>query len=61
MESLWSQIAHNVSAASGIIIIGILLKEHTTWVRLKDRMNQLWRKYCKETGQDFFSLENGRH
>jgi hypothetical protein len=61
METLASQIAHWAGTAGTFAILTILVKQHTIWVRLKDRLNTLWRKHCRETGQDYVPLDNGRN
>jgi hypothetical protein len=50
---------HGLTLGGIVMILGMLLKQHKVWVRLKDRVNTLWRKHCKETGDDFVPLENG--
>lgn len=41
-------------------VLGILLKQHAIWTRMKDRLNSLWRKHCKEIGEEYVPLENGK-
>lgn len=43
-----------------LIFVGVADK-HTLWVRMKDRMNILWAKHCKESGDPYVALENGKH
>ena len=50
---------HGVTAGGILAILAILLKQHKVWVRMKDRMNSMWRAYCKEHDQDYVPLENG--
>lgn len=60
MENLPAEIAHYVSAGGVITIIGIMLREHKVFVRMKDRLNTLWHDRCKVKGDDYVPLENGR-
>lgn len=60
MESLPSEIAHYISAGGVLGIIGYILWYHKIWVRLKDRVNDLWYEYCVEKKIPYRSLENGK-
>ena len=60
VESPITLTIHGITLAGIVCIIGILLKQHKVWIRLKDRMNSLWRKHCKEIGEEYVPLENGR-
>ena len=61
MESTLTITLHGVTLASTLTIIGILLKEHKVWIRMKDRLNQLWMDRCKAKGDDYVALGNGDH
>ena len=52
---------HGVQITVSLLILGILLKQHKVWIRIKDRVNTLWAKHCQETGDNFVPLENGNH
>lgn len=45
--------------ALGIRYAGPLLRQYKIWSRMKERMNTLWWKHCKETGDRFETVENG--
>jgi len=51
---------HAASFGGIIFIAGILLREHKVWIRIKDRINQLWKDRCDERGDNYVPLENGR-
>lgn len=59
-EGALSLTFHGVSLAASLAVLGIILKQHKVWVRMKDRVNQLWYSHCKTTGDKYESLENGR-
>jgi hypothetical protein len=50
---------HGLTLSGIVVILGVLLKQHKVWVRLKDRVNSLWRKHCLDSGEYFEPLENG--
>jgi len=50
---------HGVTTGGVLLLLGIALKQHKVWVRMKDRMNSLWRSYCKEHDEHYVPLENG--
>ena len=60
METLATQIAHWWTAGMVTALVGFALREHKVWVRMKDRVNSLWYHRCKETGEKFIPLENGK-
>jgi hypothetical protein len=43
-----------------LAVLGVVLREHKVWVRLKDRVNTLWQRHCATTGDAFIPLENGK-
>lgn len=52
---------HGLTFGGTVLILGILLNQHKVWVRMKDRLNTLWKKHCQQTGDDYVPLENGSH
>lgn len=60
-EGGWATAFHGVSLAASVAMLGLLLNQHKIWVRMKDRLDELWRRHCKVTGDDFKPLENGKH
>lgn len=55
-------ISIHVATFAGIAtILGLLLREHKVWIRMKDRVNQLWRDRCHAKNDDYVPLENGNH
>lgn len=53
-------ISLHVATLVGIFgVLGILLNQHKVWIRMKDRLNTLWKEHCKQTGEDFVRLDNG--
>ena len=43
-----------------MVSIGVwLLKKHTIWLRIKDRLNDLWWDRCAERQERYTPLENG--
>jgi hypothetical protein len=61
METLGSQISHWLSTGGVFAILAILIKQHTVWTRMKDRINVLWHKHCREKGERFVPLDNGKY
>jgi hypothetical protein len=59
-ESLASQVFHGLSFGTTILILGILLRQHKIWTRVKDRLDELWAEYCKSKGIRFKPIENGK-
>ena len=60
MESLPSEISHYISAGGVVTIIAYGLWYHKIWVRMKDRVNDLWADYCEKKRIPFRPLENGK-
>lgn len=51
----------HIATLGGIVtILGVLLKQHKVWTRMKDRCNTLWAKHCMETKELFIPLDNGK-
>lgn len=50
---------HGLTLAGIVFIGGMLLKQHKVWIRMKDRVNDLWSDRCHAKGERFVSLENG--
>lgn len=48
---------HGLTFAGVVTILAILLRQHRTWVRVKDRINQLWFRHCDDTGDRFTPLD----
>ena len=47
---------------SGVLtILGVVLKQHKVFVRMKDRLNTLWFHHCEEKKEPYIPLENGSH
>ncbi len=61
MDQILTHIFHGVSLTLTISILTILLREHKVWTRVKDRLNTLWSNHCKETGDEYVALDNGKH
>lgn len=53
-------VLHSLTLTGVFAVLTILLREHKVWVRMKDRINTLWHRHCKETGDAFVPLDNGR-
>lgn len=60
METPLTLTIHGVTLGAILLVLGLLLKEHTAWTRLKDGVNKLCFKNCSETGRRFESLDNGK-
>jgi hypothetical protein len=60
MESGLTLAFHGVQLTVSIAVLGIVLNQHKVWVRMKDRINSLWYKHCKETGDRYTPLDNGK-
>lgn len=52
---------HGLTLGGIVLILGLLLKQHKVWIRMKDRVNSMWRKHCHDNNEYFEPLENGRH
>lgn len=52
---------HLGTLLSTMAILGLLLNQHKVWIRLKDRVNTMWRHHCAKTGDPYESLDNGSH
>lgn len=50
---------HGVTLGAVLLILGLMFKQHSVWVRMKDRLNTLWRKHCIEKGDEYVPLDNG--
>lgn len=62
MNEPWlAQIEHHLNLGTSLVILGFLVTQHKIWVRMKDRLNQLWRRHCQTTGDEYTPLENGHH
>ncbi len=48
-----------VTLAGVLAVLAVVLRQHKVWIRMKDRVNTLWRRHCQTTGDDFVPLENG--
>jgi hypothetical protein len=59
METPITLSIHGITLAGIIGIFCLLLSEHKVWVRMKDRLNQLWKDRCVVHGDDYVPLENG--
>ena len=58
---------HSVTLVVGVAQIALMLKigapvlrELKIYGRMKERVNQLWRRHCAQTGDEFVPLENGK-
>lgn len=60
MESIATQVAHWLTTVGVFSILGVVLKQHKIWVRLKDRVNTLWSDRCEKKNELYVPLENGR-
>jgi len=60
-ENVLTVTFHGITTGGVVLILGIMLKQHKIWTRMKDRLNILWRKHCKDTGDYFEPLENGNN
>jgi hypothetical protein len=58
-ESLLSQATHIGSLASSIAVLGLLLNQHKIWIRLKDRVNDMWKDYCDAHDIPYTKIDNG--
>lgn len=58
------QLSLTIQCTTLALVFGLAVKglhEHKVWIRAKDRLNTLWSKHCKETGERFVSLDgNGK-
>lgn len=52
---------HGVQLTASLAILCILLREHKVWIRLKDRLNQLWKDRCDSRGDNYFPLDENGH
>jgi hypothetical protein len=52
---------HVAQIGSTLMVLGVVLNQHKVWIRVKDRLNTLWAKHCKETGDKFVSLDGNGH
>lgn len=59
-EGVLATAFHGVSLGTSIVMLGLLLNQHKVWVRMKDRLNQLWRRHCNANGDEYTPLENGK-
>src|SRR5579859_2476866 len=59
METVATQIAHWATLAGVLALLGMALQQHKVWVRLKDRVNSMWYRHCRDTGEKYIPLENG--
>lgn len=51
----------HIATLVGIIgLLGVALKQHTVWVRMKDRINTLWQRHCVKTSQQYEPVEGGK-
>lgn len=46
------------SIAQLLLIGGFILHQNTIWVRVKDRLNMLYKEYCEKHGIPYISLDN---
>lgn len=60
LESPITLTIHGVQLVATCTVLGVVLKQHKVWIRLKDRMNTLWRKHCEKTGDPYVPLDNGK-
>ena len=58
-ESTLTLTIHGLTLGGIVLIVGLSLKQHRVWIRLKDRVNQLWYDRCHEKGDKYEPLENG--
>ena len=49
-----------VNTGSVLTILGLLLHQHKVWIRVKDRMNAVWRDYLERHGRasEYIPLEH---
>lgn len=60
MESSFTLTLHGLTLAGIVVLLGFSASQHKVWVRMKDRINALWFKHCKDTGERFEPLDNGK-
>lgn len=53
-------ILHAATLVASSACLGILLREHKIYVRIKDRLNTLWYHYCKTREEPYVPLDNGK-
>jgi hypothetical protein len=51
---------HLATLAGVVGLLGVALREHGVWVRMKERLNTLWAKDCKSTGAPYEPVEGGK-
>ena len=61
MESTFSQWTHGLSLATTVAILTILLNQHKIWVRLKDRVNDMWADYCASHDIPYTKIDGNGH
>ncbi len=59
-ESVTSIAFHGLSFSTTLLILGIVLKQHKIWTRVKDRLDNLWADYCKAHNINYKPIENGK-
>jgi len=61
MESGITLTIHGLTLGGICAILLLLFNQHKIWVRMKDRVNELWREYCERHETVFISLDgNGK-
>ena len=61
MNDLIVAIERHLTFGASIAVLGFVFTQHKIWVRMKDRLNVLWSNHCKDTGDEYMPLENGKH
>lgn len=59
MESTFTLIEHHATFGIVAFIALALLRQHKVYIRMKDRLNTLWRDRCRLKDDDYTPLENG--
>ena len=61
METGFTLTLHGLTFGCVLTILFLMLNQHKIWVRMKDRINSLWKEYCTAHEIDFTRLdENGK-
>ncbi len=53
-------ILHSLTLAGTVAILMLMLREHKIYIRIKDRLNTLWYHHCKEKGDPYTPIDNGK-
>ena len=60
METAITQVVHWATLGGVVTLLGFAMRQHKVWIRMTDYVNTLWSDRCKERGDRFVSVENGK-